>query len=68
MTIKVRKGAYRKYEPGTIFREVDGPYIVIDVKYFSKRFDEGIVVLGPYDYTLQKLTPDEITIYEVMES
>lgn len=60
-SIKWRRGAYRKYEVGTIFREADGLYEVIERKDIkTKTWSIAHCFLGGtlgtlYDYKLSKV-------------
>ncbi len=58
---KTRINAYRRYEIGTVFQEIDGYYTVMYVS-FSGGKDPT------YDYSLKKMTPEEVTVWEVLRS
>lgn len=62
--IRIRRNATRRYEVGTVFRELDGLFVVV------RRDDRGRQGLGlpAYDYHLRRMLPDEEVVWDVMAS
>ena len=59
---KVRYDAIREYPIGTVFLESDGPYLITHVDEHERSGRRR------YNYTLEKMTPDEIITHRIMDS
>ncbi len=59
---KVRRRAYRRFQLGDTFVEVDGPYELVKIEEVPPALGEKH---GTFNYTLRKFTPDETVIWEV---
>lgn len=66
---RVRRGAFRSFSPGAIFVEMDGPWRLVEVAPCADAGKQvGSVRLGPYDLVLERLSPEEEVVWQVLRA